>query len=154
MWSPLLKRDQDAIERIQRRATKLVPELRDLPYITRLQQLNLPTLKYRRRRADLIETYRIMTDHHHINGHCRCSVCPNKQLLQLSANTHTRGHQYKLQTQIATGVRKQFFSTRVTADWNSLTADTVTAENVNRFKSKIEKEWSNQDLKFSYTFSY
>ena len=154
VWSPLLKRDQDAIERIQRRATKLVPELRDLPYITRLQQLDLPTLKYRRRRADLIETFRIMTNQHHINGHCRCSLCPDKQLLQLSANTYTRGHQYKLKTQIATGARRQFFSTRVTADWNSLTTDTVTAENINSFKSKIEKEWSNQDLKFSYTFSY
>ena len=40
VWSPSLKRDQDAIERIQRRATKLVPELRDLPYATRLQQLS------------------------------------------------------------------------------------------------------------------
>ena len=154
IWSPLLKRDQDAIERIQRRATKLVPELRDLPYNMRLQQLNLPTLKYRRRRADLIETYRIMTNQHSINGNCHCSLCPDKQLLDLSSNTRTRGHQYKLKTQLATGARRQFFSTRVTSDWNNLSEDAVTSENVNRFKSSLEKEWSNHDLKFSYTFSY
>ena len=154
VWSPLLKRDQDAIERIQRRATKLVPELRDLPYNTRLQQLELPTLKYRRRRADLIETYRLMTNQHSISGHCHCSLCPHKQLLQLSTNTHTRGHQLKLVTQKATGVRRQFFSTRATADWNSLTTDAVTAENVSSFKSRIEKEWASNELKFSYTFSY
>ena len=154
IWSPQLKRDQDAIERVQRRATKLVPELRNLPYVSRLQQLNLPTLKYRRRRADIIETYRIMTEQHSINGHCRCSLCPEKQLLELSANTHTRGHKYKLKTQIATGTRKQFFSTRVTSDWNSLQESTISAENVNCFKSRLEKEWSNQDLKYSYTFSY
>ena len=117
VWSPSLKRDQDAIERIQRRATKLVPELRDLPYATRLQQLNLPTLKYRRRRADLIECYRIMTNQHSIDGQCHCSLCPNKQMLQLSANTRTRGHIYKLKTQIAIGSRRPFFSTRVTLEY-------------------------------------
>ena len=70
IWSPQIKRDQDAIERVQRRATRLLPELRNLPYTSRLQQLNLPTLKYRRRRADMIETYRIMTNQHSINSHC------------------------------------------------------------------------------------
>ena len=154
VWSPSLKRDQDAIERIQRRATKLVPELRDLPYATRLQQLNLPTLKYRRRRADLIECYRIMTNQHSIDGQCHCSLCPNKQMLQLSANTHTRGHIYKLKTQIAIGSRRPFFSTRVTNDWNSLSTETVSAENINIFKSRIEKEWASHDMKFCYTFSY
>lgn len=154
IWSPHLKRDQDAIERVQRRATKLVPELKDLPYATRLQHLNLPTLKFRRRRADLIEAYRIISNQHHINGHCHCSQCPTKQLLEISTNTHTRGHKYKLKTQIATGARKNFFSTRVTSDWNKLKEETTTAENVNCFKSRLEKDWSNQDLKYSYTFSY
>ena len=79
-----------------------------------------------------------------------CALTSNYCSSQL---THTRGHQYKLETQIATGTSRQLFSTRVTADWNSLTTDTVTGENINSFKSKIEKEWSNQDLKFSYTFS-
>ena len=154
IWSPHLKRDQDAIEKVQRRATKLVPELRNLSYSNRLQKLNLPTLKYRRRRADVIEAYRIITSQHTINGNCQCTLCPDKQLLELSTNTNTRGHQYKLKTQIATGIRKNFFSTRVTADWNSLQETTVTAENINCFKSRLGKEWSNHDQLFGYTFSY
>lgn len=153
IWSPQLKRDQDAIERVQRRATKLVPELKNLSYPHRLQQLGLPTLMHRRRRADMLETYRIMNNQHSINTHCHCSTCPNKQMLQLSTNTHTRGHKYKLQTHLATGARKQFFATRVTADWNNLNESTVTAENVNTFKSRLEKDWSSKD-QFSYTFSY
>ena len=153
IWSPHLKRDQDMIEKVQRRATKLVPELKNLPYISRLQELNLPTLKYRRRRADIIETYRIMTNQHTISGNCHCNLCPTKQLLELSSNTNTRGHRFKLKTQIATGVRKHFFSTRVTADWNNLHEATVSAENVNCFKSRLEKEWPTEE-KFTYTFSY
>ena len=153
IWSPHLKRDQDALERVQRRATKLVPGLKNLPYITRLQRLNLPTLKYRRRRADMLETYRIMTNQHSITGHCHCHLCPTKQLLELSSNTNTRGHQFKLKTQIATGVRKHFFSTRVTSDWNKLNEATVSSENINCFKSSLEKEWPAEE-KFNYTFSY
>ena len=60
IWFPKLKRDSDAIEIIQRRATKPVPELRTLTYTERLRQLKLPTLVYRRRRADMLQTYKLM----------------------------------------------------------------------------------------------
>ena len=42
------KGDIEAIEKIQKRATKLVISLKKLPYKGRLLQLNLHTLKYRR----------------------------------------------------------------------------------------------------------
>ena len=46
---------------MQRRATKLDPELRDLPYEERLKKLKLTTLEERRVRGDMIETYKIIT---------------------------------------------------------------------------------------------
>ena len=45
------------IERVQRRATKILPNLKDLEYTERLRHLNLPTLAYRRVRGDLIQVY-------------------------------------------------------------------------------------------------
>ena len=45
---------------VQRRGTKLVPELWDMSYEERLDALGLYTLETRRLRCDLIETYRIM----------------------------------------------------------------------------------------------
>ena len=62
-WSPYKVKDITAIENVQRRATKQVPGLRDLPYEERLKQLKLPTLVYRRARGDMIETYKIMCDY-------------------------------------------------------------------------------------------
>ena len=47
------------IEKVQRRATKLVSSLRELSYEERLRKLKLPTLAYRRLR-DLIQVYKIM----------------------------------------------------------------------------------------------
>ena len=54
--------DIRGLEKVQRRATKLIPTLRNLPYPERLQSLNLPSLSYRRNRMDLIMAYKILND--------------------------------------------------------------------------------------------
>jgi len=56
VWYPKRKTDVDKLERIQKRATKLIPGLSNKSYIERLNVLNLPTLKYRRYRGDMIES--------------------------------------------------------------------------------------------------
>ena len=40
-WRPYRKKDIDTLERIQRRATKMIPELRDLSYEERLKECGL-----------------------------------------------------------------------------------------------------------------
>ena len=59
-WRPYRKKDIDMLERIQRRATKMVPELRDLSYEIRLLQCGLITLETRRLRGDQIEVFEIV----------------------------------------------------------------------------------------------
>ena len=49
----------DTLERIQRRATKHFPELRDLSYEERLTECGLTTLETRRLRGDQIEVFKI-----------------------------------------------------------------------------------------------
>ena len=51
-WRPYSKKDIDKLDRIQRRATKMIPELRDLSYESRLLQCGLITLETRRLRGD------------------------------------------------------------------------------------------------------
>ena len=43
-WKPSRKKDIDTLERIQRRATKIIPERRDLSYEERLKECSLTTL--------------------------------------------------------------------------------------------------------------
>ena len=47
-WRPHRKKDIDKLERIQRRATKMNPQLRYLSYESRLLQCGLTTLETRR----------------------------------------------------------------------------------------------------------
>ena len=53
--------DLKEIEKIQKKATKLVIKLKNKSYLNRLiyRYLNLPTLKYRRLRGDMIEVFKI-----------------------------------------------------------------------------------------------
>jgi len=48
------------MERVQMRATKLIAGIKDKTYETRLQILGLTPLENRRKRRDLIETYKLL----------------------------------------------------------------------------------------------
>ena len=67
VWNPCLKKHIQMIENITRRGTKLVPELRNISYTDRLKKLNLPTLKYRRNRGDLIQVFKILNGYYNIS---------------------------------------------------------------------------------------
>jgi hypothetical protein len=152
VWSPQLKRDQDAIERVQRRATKLVPDVRDRPYSERLRELELPTLRYRRKRTDLIQAYKIIHGQDKLVQNTSCPKCPSKEMFQLAKSSSTRGHSLKLYKQEATGIRAHFFGARVVNEWNSLSETTVSAININRFKSSLRRDHSNHPDLYSYNF--
>ena len=59
-WSPYLRKDIDMIERVQKRATKLVDGLKDVNYWDRLEATGLISLEKRRIRGDLIQVFKIM----------------------------------------------------------------------------------------------
>ena len=59
-WRPYHKKDIDTHERLQRRATKIIPELRHLSYEERLKECGLTTLVTRRLRGDQIDVFKIL----------------------------------------------------------------------------------------------
>ena len=81
-----VQKDKIAIENVQKRATKLVKCVSRLPYSERLRALGLPTLEYRRERADVTQVYKII---HEID-----KIDKNK-LFTMSDNIAARGHSLK-----------------------------------------------------------
>ena len=59
-WRPYRKKDIDMLERVQRRATKMIPKLRNISYEMRLKECGLTTLETRRLRGDQIEVFKIL----------------------------------------------------------------------------------------------
>ena len=135
-WSPYLRRDIDCLEKVQRRATKMVNGLRNLPYESRLKRLKLTSLEKRRQRGDLIEAYKILTGKERVNPQCFFAL--DKRAYD------TRGHELKLYTNRSRlDLRKNFFSQRVVSHWNNLPATVIKAESVNSFKNRLDQceEW-------------
>ena len=66
-WTQYRKKDIDTPELLQRRATKMIPELRDLSYEERLKECGLITLKTRRLRVDQIKVFKILNGYENID---------------------------------------------------------------------------------------
>jgi len=61
----------------------------------------------------------------------------------------TRGYQFKMQlTHIHYNLRKHFFTNRGIDVWNSLPNEVVSADSIHILKSRLDKFWYDQDLKF------
>ena len=56
-WRPYRKKDIDMLERVQRRATKMIQKLRNISYEMRLKECGLTTLETGRLRGDQIEVF-------------------------------------------------------------------------------------------------
>merc|ERR1739841_98459 len=69
VWLPYLEKHIKMLENVQIRATKLVDNIGDLDYTERLKKLELPSLRYRRRRGDMIEMLEMFKHFNNYDGH-------------------------------------------------------------------------------------
>ena len=130
IWGPFSVLDQAKVERVQRRATKLVPSIKHLSYQQRLEVLNLPSLKYRRLRGDMITVYNIFHNIYDLH---------TSQFFTFPTYSNTRGHPFKIfKTQLQRDVRAHSFSQRIIDDWNKLPYEVVTAPTLSQFKRQFD----------------
>ena len=130
VWFPTLKKDIRAIENVQRRVTKILPELSSLIYEDRLRELRLSTLLYRRRRMDLIQVFKIIENIDDISMNGLFEFC----------DTQTRGHSKKLiKPRLLKSVRLNSFCVRTIDRWNELPEDIINSKTVLRFKTLLDR---------------
>jgi len=142
VWCPYKKGVIYEIEKIQKRATKMVQDCKGKNYKERLQFLNLPTLKFRRVRGDMIEVFKII---HNLYDQ---SVVPS---LSRNHDIRTRGNSFKLAVdRCKYDLRKYSFCNRVTSVWNSLPDFVVCCGSLNSFKNNLDKFWSQEDVIYNY----
>ena len=88
IWNPHTVKYIESIEGVQRRATKMIPEIKKLSYPERLKYLRLPTMAYRRARGDMIEVYKIIKEIY--DSKTTCNILKYRDKIHLSL----RGHNY------------------------------------------------------------
>ena len=137
-WSPNYIKDQVMLERIQRRATKQIPSLRNFTYDERLKRLDMFSLQKRRVRGDLIEVFKILNRFENINP---------ESLFQRDPNTITRSNGMKLKgNRCNTLARRSYINNKVVDHWNRLPPSVVSAQSINSFKASLDKYF--KDIRF------
>ena len=128
---PRYKKDCKLIEGVQRRATKMVPQLHKYTYTDRLKEVKLPSMYYRRDRGDMIECYKVIQNKYKI-----------ETILELDKDTSRHGHSLKLLNHHTNKtVRSHFFSERAVNNWNSLPDEVVQAPTLDTFKNRLDSHW-------------
>ena len=136
VWSPYLVKDKLAIEKVQRRASRIAlgQKLREMSYEKRCILLNWNTLQNRREYLSVVECYKTVFGLNGLDFDDYFEFCRGK-------NTRAN-HPYKIQTKLGkVNSFKYSFFVRIVKDWNSLPNHLFTEEiSVNKFKKGL-KRW-------------
>ena len=148
-WSPWLQQDIETLENVQRRAVNSVSGLTG-SYEEKLEQLKMYSLKDRRTRGDMIQTYKILRQIDDVDPSKFFSMSSTfhayatRQAVNVSENGFTTSFTWALQKgQSRLDLRANFFSQRVVNTCNSLPSSLKNSESVNAFKNRYDKLFLN-----------
>jgi ribonuclease P/MRP protein subunit RPP40 len=130
--------DKDALERIQKRVVNMVSGLQGKTYEERLAECGLTTLEERRRRGDMIQTWKIIHGVDNVDKKTWFTMVEGDEAIH-----RTRGAVNQLnivKPKCKNDLRRNFFSVRVVEMWNSLSNRVREAKSLNSFKNLYD-EW-------------
>jgi hypothetical protein len=136
-WNPSFKKDIAELEKVQRRATKMVPCISNMPYDKRLAYLNLQTLDKRRQRGDLIQYFKIYKGFNKLNWYNMNRLMISNR--QDGPSSGVRGNNHRLARQLTKlECRKNFISNRVVTNWNKLPESIIDSSTIVQFKKRYD----------------
>ena len=120
------------LEGVQRRATKMIPSLRNLSYEERLKRLGMFSLSRRRLRGDMTEVFKMFHGMDKVNL---------GKLLYIDEDGRTRKHSLclKIRSHVNSNIGLNFFTRRVINYWNQLTDEVVSCKSLSTFKIKLDE---------------
>jgi hypothetical protein len=130
-WSPWQEGDKEVLERVQKRAVKMISGLEGQTYEERLKEVGLLTLEERRHQADMVQAYKIVTGKDMVKSETwfQSVTVTGRATRSADDPLNLRPQASRLET------RRHFFSQRVVESWNSIPSSLKQAETVRAFKN-------------------
>ncbi len=129
-WCPHYRMDKSLLESVQRRMTKMIQGLRNLPYQDRLKHLNLHSLEERSVRGKLKDVFKW------VKGFNKSDI---SKVLRISQQDRMRNNGFKLEKyRFRREIGRHWFSNRVVDKWNKLSNHIVRAGTRVCFKSRLD----------------
>ena len=137
VWNPWSKQDVDNLEKVQKRAVGMISGLKGVTYEEKLTELGLDSLESRRKRTDMIQTFKILAGIDKVEKSTWFTTQENTNSRTTRAASCARN---LIRTTVSrTDVRNNFYSQRVINSWNSLPDDVKMSKNVAQFKNNYDK---------------
>ena len=152
VWAPWTEANCELLEGVQRRAIRMMSNVKGRNYEEKLKDAGFMLLKERRLRGDMIETYKVMKGISQVNIEDWFQMVgeerrPTRQNALIGENGNVEWQEYVIQGErYRLEIRKNFFNVRVTKVWNSLPTNVKNASNVNAFKNRIDTYMKNHKL--------
>ena len=140
VWPPANIGSIENIEKVQRRGTK------DLTYEQRIRSLNLPSLRFRRYRGDMIEVFKITKWFY--DTQCVPSLNVKNEI------GRTKGYSFQLQMgRPRSELTKNSFCHSIIPVWNSLSQEVMDSSTINQFKNRLDRYWSEKKCNFDFHYN-
>ena len=136
-WKPHNIGDIISLESVQRTASKLVPQIRTLPYGERLKALKMPYIFQRMIRGDVIQHFKITKGLNIVHWLKPTQKYPSASQTGPAGGIRREFHQ-KMPEKTNCKQREHFFTNRVLEIWNQLPNETVESESVLNFEIKLD----------------
>lgn len=144
-WCPWHEQDMQKLEKVQQRLVKQLSDKKGATYEEQLKNLGLTTLRKRRKRGDLIETFKCMKGINRVEKHewFDMKTEDGRRNTRLTSSVSNEGQLSQKSYVINVGhtrleIRKNFFTNRVIKDWNALPEEIKEQQSVNAFKSRLD----------------
>ena len=143
-WSPWLDKDIASMKRVQERLIRIISDAKGSSYEEKLKDAGLTTLKKRRERGDLIETFKVMNGLNRADKNKWLNIKNNittttRSTSNLSNDGPVRRDDFLFMEHVRLDIRKNFFNIRVIKEWNALPEKVRKQKTVNGFKNELDR---------------
>ena len=146
VWNPWLEKDIECLEKVQRRLIRMLSNVNGSTYEEKLKNAGLTTLKDRRERGDLIETFKTLNGFNNVDKTAWFELPeqdPNRPSTRSHTTIRTDGEDEArvnlLRERARTDLRNHSFRFRAARAWSQLPDNVRNVNTTNSFKNAYDR---------------